>query len=337
MAKVSARGPYLFPELVLCKGPSAEGVTGSATYAELFGYSWALSMDDSGELHLSQQQGAAWVEIPPLTPLPVLPATARHIALAFDQAARPVIAWEDSGIYLRRYDPGSSSYQNLGPFAGRDPVLFMDATVDGYIPDSDVLLYYLSADARAINQRVQRQVWATESQKYAGPDALFLDQATLLGFSFQVIAAKQSNGEVVALRAAPYPVRWTDGLTTQSFAAPNAATYSLVVIPENLGPDALTLIGFTLPTTGSYDATGASLITERLGPDGLTAQSFTPPGSGTYLEIVVVKTLPTDSLTTQSFTVPANGAYTLTVIAQTEPTDNLTTTGFTPPAGATYA
>lgn len=335
MAKSSQRGSFWFPELALCKGPSSEGVTGGGTYFELFGYNWALSLDDSGQLHLSQEQAGAWVEVTPLVPLPVLSQTARHISLAFDQAARPVIAWEDTGqVWLRQWDVGTNSYLTRGPWPGRDPVLWMDATINGYIPDSDVLLYHLSLDATQVLQRIQRQVWNPATTVYSGSEPLWLDQATLLGFSFQLVGAKQS-GEIFALRAAPYPVRWTEGLAGVGFISPATGQYQPVVLVQNLPTDNLSSISFIPPPAGSYDALGGPL-TQNLGPDFLMVSGFTPPSSGQYQELVIVQTLPTDSLANINFSPPPTGSYALSVVVTQQPTQDLSSISFAPPSGGSY-
>jgi len=238
MAKSSQRGPFWFPELALCKGPSAEGVTGSGTYFELFGYNWALSLDDSGQLHLSQEQPGTWVEVTPLVPLPVLSQTARHISIAFDQAARPIIAWEDAEqIYLRQWDVGSNSYLTRGPWPGRDPVLWWDYPLDRVMfpasiqagNDSDVLLFHIAGSQ--VGYRLQRESFATWHPLAALPPGYYLDQVVMTGSGYG-LALGDDAGNAIYLNSAAFAWRYADPLRLTARPASlgiYATTFSLAI------------------------------------------------------------------------------------------------------------
>lgn len=217
-ARTSKRGSHWFPELALCKGPSAEGQTGAGTYFELFGYNWALSLDDANQLHLSQEQGGTWVEVTPLVPLPVLSGTARHITMAFDQAARPIIAWEDAGqIYLRQWDVGTSSYLTRGPWPGRDPVLWWDYPLDRVMfpasiqagNNSDVLLFHIAGSQ--VGYRLQRESFATWHPLTALPPGYYLDQVVMTGSGYG-LALGNDAGEAIYLNSDAFAWRYADPL-----------------------------------------------------------------------------------------------------------------------------
>lgn len=255
--RTSERGPYRYPELYLAQGPDAIGVTGANTYAELYGRPWALALDRSRRLRLyrGDPAGGNYTEV--TTPLdaaifgPQLPATARRVALAFDQTARPIVAIEyDGEIKLTRWDATEGAYVQNVSVAGHDPMLLIDAAVTdpagwptgdwsvreahaagmgvifrwapdsswrtNAITDSDVLLFYLTPDRLEVRARVQRELYATANlvHAYAAPVILDRAQAALGRWQLRVADA---DGEPLA-----QPIV-SDAYLEDFIIAPNAA------------------------------------------------------------------------------------------------------------------
>src|SRR5690606_20539269 len=154
--RVSQRVPSetWFAELATAPGPQVIGVTGDNSFDTLFGREWLLewSVEDD-TLRLYQESAThpgEWERVtsplPPVFDEP-LPATARRVSFAFDQSARMIVAVEDEGVVkVTRWDPSANQYVQNVSFDGHDPFVAMDATWVGRIPDSDVLLFYLSPD-----------------------------------------------------------------------------------------------------------------------------------------------------------------------------------------------
>jgi len=147
------------PEVVLAPGPLSIGDTGNGAYATLYGYAYVgvlfgstfrlfRVLDASGQPYSLANSSPSGGSLSIASEIQV-PDGARHVALAFDQAAREVIAYEADGqVYVRQWDPFSQQYVLRGPFAGHDPVLTVDALMAG-VEDSDVLLFYLVRTANA--------------------------------------------------------------------------------------------------------------------------------------------------------------------------------------------
>jgi len=233
-----------FAELATAPGPQVIGQTGDNSYAALFGREWALEWsveDDTLRLYQeSLSHPGEWQRVtaglPPVFDSP-LPATARRVTFCFDQSARIVVAVEDEGlIKVTRWDPGSGQYVQNVTFAGVDPQLFMDATLadpagfpedvraaaqagvrvlfewlpDGSwresgVPDSDVVLFYLTADRTGVRARVQRQLYATvhELHDYAAP--VVLDRAMPLPGAYQLLVSDATGAPLEhALVSDPY-------------------------------------------------------------------------------------------------------------------------------------
>jgi len=216
--RVSKRVPSetWFAELATAPGPQAIGVTGDNSYQALFGREWALewSVEDD---HLRLYQESAthpgeWQRVtsplPPVFDSP-LPATARRVTFCFDQSARIIVAYEHEGVVkVTRWDADTNQYLQNVSFAGADPCLAMDATWVGRIPDSDVLLFYLSPDRQTVLCRVQRETYAIEHELHAYDAPVILDRAYRLPWRYQVLLA-DAAGEPLdhALISSQYPIR----------------------------------------------------------------------------------------------------------------------------------
>lgn len=162
---------------------------------------------------------------------PTVAASERRLTAAFDQSARIIVASERDGmVRVTRWD-GSAYVQNV-TFAGVDPALLMDATVtdprgypnlldDGWsvreafdagipvlfewlvgdpvafletaIPDSDVLLFYLSPDRLELRVRVQRQIYATPRTLWTFAEPVILDRVVAIRGRYQALVSDASG------------------------------------------------------------------------------------------------------------------------------------------------
>jgi hypothetical protein len=213
------------------------------------------------------------------------------MALAFDQAARHVMAYERDGqIWMRQWDPLTNQFTMRGPFPGVDPVLIQDATVGYFPPDSDVLLFHLSPDRTTLVMRAQRELYATPHVVQTFLKPVVLDQGVALPYQVELLGSLlDALGETgVVVRSEIYPVRVSDALGGAAFAAPNTGAYIPVVVVYDAGTDALGQAVFAAPNTGAYalvvvvaDLT-ASQYTGGLGYENLGSATFAAPTTGSY-------------------------------------------------------
>lgn len=196
--------PTYRAEIALALGPLTMGEPLDGSYPALHAVPWMLRWDKGDVLRLYQQQGGAWVEVQPGQAFPVLPDTARHISLAFDQAARHVIAWEDAGqVSVRQWDPAAQAYTYRGPFPGADPLLLFDLGVQYEVSSSDVLLLHLSPDRTRAVYRIQRENYDLENELVAGlPGDTVLDQVVAHPYHWQVLG--ESGGVLFTLTSGTY-------------------------------------------------------------------------------------------------------------------------------------
>jgi hypothetical protein len=187
-ARAYKRGSRFVPEVAKCLGPQAEGITGDGSMLALYSRAWALILERSGQLVLAKQSGSRWIRVQPLQALPVLPRAARHIALSFDQAARPILAWqENQSIFVRQWDGLFGQYVIRGPFAGLDPVLFMDAQLLQTTSDSDVHLFFLSLDKKTVHRRLQRDQFSIEYSFFVLANESILDTLIVDTYNYRLI------------------------------------------------------------------------------------------------------------------------------------------------------
>lgn len=179
-------------ELRLSRGPIQIGQV-SDDYNQMLGAVYALSLDTDGVWRLERYSGVAWESVSDPV-LSILPPAAKHIALCFDQAARPVVAYEqDESVYITQFDAFSRAYVVRGPFDGVGPVLIWDYEASHYAGDSDVLLLYLSRSRLEILMRAQRDEYSIQYLVHNNPTSLFLDQCMATQFRLQLIAGQDSD------------------------------------------------------------------------------------------------------------------------------------------------
>ncbi|WP_243092470.1 hypothetical protein [Thermus hydrothermalis] len=342
-AQVYRRGTTYAPELRLAPGPRSMGDTGDGSYATLYGYAWAGLLDrverrfrlfqaqvpGEGPWPLNDPRGpevAVWVEVE-VPPLPHPVEEIRHLALAFDQAARHVVAYErEEEVWVRQWDPVTQTFVQRGPFPGVDPVLIQDATVGYYPPDSDVLLFHLSPDRTSLVMRVQRELYATAHTIQIFDQPVVLDQAVALPYQVELlgslVSALDATGYV--LRSEIYPVRVEDALGQAALAAPTQGAYIPIVIIQDVGTDALGQASLSAPTEGAYIPI---VITLDLGTDGLGTASLSAPTTGAFVPVVLVYDLGVDAIGQAALSAPTTGSYYLAVVV----VDTTTQPGYTSP------
>lgn len=265
--------PLWAPCLAWSPGPVELASTGDGSYSTLYGENWLAQVCQDGTWRLYKRLSNETLEVVPwdVEP-PTVAITARHPTLCFDQAARPAIAWEDGeGVRLREYNEVTQQYHFIGPFAGCDPVLLCDATINYRVAGSDVVLFYLSADRTKLMYRIQSENFATEHEHHSFGEPVVLDAQDVGGWRYQLKYGDE-HGTVdgpladgfTALWSDLYPV-YVDEAMTGNVAALEDGEYVLVVI-KAAGED-----GVTASVGALADGVLASVILRQSGEDGMTA------------------------------------------------------------------
>ncbi|GIW25786.1 hypothetical protein [Meiothermus sp.] len=311
-ARTSKRGRHHLPEVALYRGPAAIGEVGSGSYADLFGHKWACVWDKARGLLLYKEIGAVWAEQTSPEPLPTLQKTDRHLSVQSDQAARPVIAWESSGtLWVWFWNPITAVFDLEGVGPGLDPVLLMDAQINGITSNSDVVLFYLSPSRTTIHYRLQRDRWGIEYTLATLPEPMYLDQAIALPWRYELWLGSDTTPSV-ALRSALYPVDvGTESLN--STVSPLDGHY-LPARLDNSASEALS--GQIEPRPGTY-MPAAIYPLARL--EALAGQIEPRPGA--YALAVIRANPATEALAGQIE--PRPGAYALAVIRANPATEAL--------------
>ena len=191
-----------------------------------------------------QRVGSTWVERTPDTRLPqnifgiTAPISQRRLSWAFDQSGRAVVAYEGRGqVFVTRWDPSTGTYVQNVSFAGVDPVVWMDATVtdpvglppelrapflDGtirpvyewlpsnqwletVIPDSDIIIFYLSPDRLRVEARAQRQLYGTVHVLHTFTAPVIMDKVQSLFGRYQLLVSDHTGVPLPQmLVSAPY-------------------------------------------------------------------------------------------------------------------------------------
>ncbi|MFB9994500.1 hypothetical protein ACFFLM_21315 [Deinococcus oregonensis] len=201
----------LFPESTLTLGPLNMGAALDGTVADLCAVPWALLWEKGRGVLLLQLQAGAWVEVVPgeAFPAPQAP-TDRHVSLCFDQAGRHVFAWQHGDEFtVRQWNAAEGRYVYRGPFPGVDPTLFFDLLSHYYTPQSDVLVWFLSADRLRLCYRIQNENYATEHTAHTFTAPVWLDQAVRLPYQVQLFCTDAAGLQMVVM-VGLYPVRTED-------------------------------------------------------------------------------------------------------------------------------
>ncbi|MCS7226850.1 MAG: hypothetical protein NZ821_07665 [Gloeomargarita sp. SKYB31] len=317
------------------------GDTGDGSYSTLYGYAWAAILDRAqrrmrlfqaqvpaeGPWPLSDPRGpevAVWVEVE-IPPLPHPVEEVQHLALAFDQAARHVVAYERQGqVWVRQWDPITQTFIMRGPWPGHDPVLINDAVVGYYPPDSDVLLFHLSPDRRSLIMRVQRELYATAGVIQTFDQPVVLDQAVALPYQLELLGSTEGSLDTTGyvVRSQVYPVYSQDVLGGVALTPPLAGDYIPIVIILDMSTDGLGSAALAQPTSGEFVSI---VVILDMPTDGLGSAALAQPTSGEFVSIVIILDMPTDNLST-TLSAPVNASYYLAVIVV-----DLTGTGYISP------
>ena len=353
--QISKRGSkHYFAEVALARGPREMAVTGAGSFGELFGYAW-MALLDRGERRLrlfqARDAGAPWAIGTPASalewveiPVPALPhgtKELRHLSLAFDQAARHVVAYERAGeIWVRQWDPRAGQYVMRGPWPGVDPVLVMDAVAGFHVPDSDVLLFHLSPDRRNVVMRAQRELFAESHVVESYTEDALLDQAVSLPYQFELLGSLKSDptGAGLVLRSDLYPIRAADDLGAVTASPPTGAIYFPVVIVQGLDSDDLGAVTASPPTGAIYYP---AVVVDTLDTGDLGTAAASPPSAAVYYPVVIARALHVDDLGTATASPPSSAAYMVAVVMLDLGTapyalDDLGDATVTPPTEAIY-
>lgn len=271
------RGRRRAPELRPTAGPATEGVTGAGTYQALWGHAWGAALDRARGLVMLRDVAGTWTETSPLTPFPNLdPKGVRHVAIAYDGSARPVVAWEEAGqVYLRQWDPSVSAVVSRGPFPGCDPVLINDVAAHRQPAHADVLLAYLGPTRSQLLARVEVEVYATAHELAIVPTGSHLDQAVADGPSVLWLGCN-AQGQPWRLRSSLYPYLATETAGLTALALDGA--YEVVVIHRHQ-VDTADLTALALD--GAYEP--VVIYTSHAEEAGLTALAL----DGAYEPVVI--------------------------------------------------
>lgn len=317
------------PMLAWSAGPPAIGDTGDNSPAHMLGTTWLLQVCPSGDWVLYREVGGQLEVMTFDDPPDAVGVTARHVSLAFDQAARVVLAWEEGGVIkVRRWDPTANEYIENVSFVGHDPCVVIDASWSLEIPGSDVLLFYLSADRTKVLCRVQRDIYAVEHLIWDYGQPVILDRAVAAPLRYQLLVSDATGAPLPQmLLSALYPFLAYDTLAATA-TGPTAGAYQQVVIPHELA-EALS-VAAAGPTSGTY---ADPLITYLLAGDGISA-SATGPTGGAYADPIINHLLG-EGLDADAAG-PTAGEYKL-VILETSLTGEGVKATATGPTGGTYA
>jgi hypothetical protein len=282
-AKVSRRGRSRLPEVAFARGPLLEGNTGDGSVNALFGLTWALVWHSADGLLLFRHGATGWNARLPLLPLPVLPQNARHVSLAFDQAARPVIAWEVAGeVFVRQWDTVLGAFVVRGPFVGVDPLLVNDARVLGAVAGSDVVLVHLSQNRLNVVNRIQGDQYSVARAVAALSNPVYADQILELPKKLAVRLGTDTGLEL-ELESDFYPFELRDTALAR-LAGPSAGVLFDVVITKAPSPEGITgtLAG---PSAGVlFDV----VITKAPSLEGITG-TLAGPSAGVLFDVVITK------------------------------------------------
>ncbi|BDG15798.1 hypothetical protein [Thermus brockianus] len=345
------RGSTYGVELRLAPGPRSMGDTGDGSYLTLYGYAWAGLLDrverrfrlfqaqvpGEGPWPLHDPRGlevAVWVEVE-VPPLPHPVEEIRHLALAFDQAARHVVAYEREGeVWVRQWDPVGHVFVQRGPIPGVDPVLIQDATVGYYPPDSDVLLFHLSPDRTSLVMRVQRELYATAHTIQTFDQPVVLDQAVALPYQVELLGSFLDNLEATGyvIQSELYPVYLAEVAASNTLAPPTSWDYIPIVIVQDTGTEGAGTGQFTAPTDWNY----IPIVIVHNVSETASTGDFGAPVAWDYIPAVIVKDLGVEPASACQFAAPTSWNYQLAVIVYNGGTDTAGQAAFAAPVSWSY-
>lgn len=202
---IRRQGAFYVADMAVCLGPPSIADQGATTLQELFGTPWTLQVEGERNarrvLTFNRWNGSAWIQDGVFEG----PLGAQHVALAFDQSARPVVAYEDGleSAAVRYWDEAQQAYV-FRSFPGTNPVVINDVLGHFRLEDADVVVFYLSPDRMSVYARIQRERYDTEHELGRLDEPAYLDQVVPLPYQLQLLLSR--DAESVALLSELYPV-----------------------------------------------------------------------------------------------------------------------------------
>ncbi len=174
-------------------GPDIEGVA-----KEKYTQQWKLGWADSTLKLYKVDSVGNLIDTTPLAPFPqLIYGNVSNLSLAFDQAGRNIIAWEENNqLYIRQYDLGVNGYSNRGPFAGHDPIIYSEKSASRTNENSNLLLFYLSANRKTLKYRKQNDLYLIEYVLETYEDEKELTGISTGTFQYH-IALGENEGDIV--------------------------------------------------------------------------------------------------------------------------------------------
>lgn len=322
----------------VANGPSSEAVVGSGSYDDLFGTLWKLGWDDETLNLFKVITDAGGLErVEPLETFPSLNySKVTNLSLAFDQAGRNVIAWEESGqMFVRQYDAMSQNYVNKGPFPGVDPIIYNEGAASYSQSYNNLILFYLSQDRLSLYYRLQSELYLTEHVMETYTEPHYLTGVQSLPYQYEIDWKLSDEVTTGYYSSKIYPITLADkaAATLSSF---NAGVYKEVVTVPSIDKESLSInlssftTGVFLPVVITHDTTSDSLsgsvsnfsagnykavvvVHDSTGANydkSAFIGNVTPFSTGTYPLVVLVYTAGTDAISA-SITSFTDGSYSL--------------------------
>jgi len=299
------------------------------------------------------------VGLPPIFDAPI-PAGAKRFTFAFDQSARAIVVYEnDIGQILVTRWNGSAYIQNV-TFNGHDPTILMDATVadprgwpttaaDGWsvgdsyfagirvffnwlpdaslrdnpVEDSDVVLFYLSADRTQVYARTQRELYGTPLLIHTFAEPVVLDRVVALFGRYQLLVSDEAGDQLPEMLISnPY---------LGDFIINPASDEAAVTIIEPV----LARLDFMILRSYADDAATTTIAPELARIDVVIAQSASEEAASTSMQpelvrvdVMIAETSGDDAATTS---ITAEDARVDTLIVRVDAA-HAATTSITPEA-----
>jgi len=204
--KLYLHGLRSVPEIVQCLGALTEGDSSDNSQAALYQTPWKAELKEDDYIYYFQDLNG-WQCLASERYEP----NARHIAIAFDQAARRLTAREvDETVLVKEWDFTSTTYLDTASFAGVDPCLLNDAIPRGLNNFSDIKLFYLSVDRNSVLWREQRDNFTIERTLRTYTQQIRLDQVVSDKHSIKLFVSDITGQALEAIGSNIYPFYETD-------------------------------------------------------------------------------------------------------------------------------
>lgn len=223
-------------------GPLQEAVVGAGSYFELFGVIWKLTWDGTQlKLLRSTDSGITFTDATSIGTLPVLDATQNQLSLAFDQAGRTVVSWQQgTKIYYQKYDLATNSYIQTGGYDGLTPALLNEASVN-YKPDkSNVLLFYVDpATPNALSVRKQNTLFNVPEVLKTFPVPVKITSIETPAYRYKVNLTSLDDTQTFEYMSPLYDIYLAADKITGSLSGILMGEFKSVVVSSNTAVDSL--------------------------------------------------------------------------------------------------